>query len=94
MKLVALVVALGILEAISVMLVAVSVDAAAQSPFIAGSRLVGADNAAVNDPPATLVANGTRFDPESLQSEAQRKNTKKRVRNRCARITTTCWSAT
>lgn len=92
MKLVALLLALGILEVMAVMLVAVSVDASAQSPFIAGPLLVSTDNAAV-DEPAKLVANGTRFDPESLQSATPRKNTKKRARNRCARITTTCWSA-
>ena len=93
MKLVAFLLALGLFGVMGVMLIALSADASAQSPFAVGTRSVSVGNAPVSAPPANLIANRTQFDPESLQSEASRKTTRKRARNRCARITTTCWNA-
>ena len=93
MKWVAFLLAFGLFDAIGVMLVSVSPDAAAQSPFAAGSRLAIAANAPTDMPASNLNANRTQNYPESLQNEVLRKTIKKRYRNRCARITTTCWNA-
>lgn len=83
--------ALGLFEVVT--LVAMSADASAQLPFIAGSRSFSAENAPVNPPPANLTVNRTQIDPKSLQTDGSRKISRARLRNRCARITTTCWGA-
>ena len=93
MKLAALLLALGLAVVMGVTMVAQAADASAQSPLNAGSSSVSAANASSNNARANLIANAMQSDPERLQSDAPRKNTKKRARNRCARITTTCWSA-
>jgi uncharacterized membrane protein len=93
MKWVALLLALGLLEVAGVLLVAMSTDASAQSASTVGARSARDDISAAYTPPTVFIANKLPFDAESLQGEAPRKNTRKRTRNRCARITTTCWSA-
>ena len=93
MKLVAFFLALGVFEVMSVMLIAMSSNASAQSSVATGTRSVSLGDAPVSVPPANLIAGRIQNDPESMQSEVSRKNAKKRSRKRCARITTTCWNA-
>ena len=93
MKLVALFLALGLFGMMGVMLVAMAGVASAQSPFTTKARLANASTAPVNEPSANFIEHATRFDRQTLVGEIPRENPQKRSRNRCARITTTCWSA-
>ena len=93
MKLVALFLALGLFGMMGVMLVAMAGVASAQSPFTTKARLADASTAPVNEPSANFIENATRFDQQTLAGEMPRENPQKRLRIRCARITTTCWSA-
>ena len=93
MKLVSLILALGLFGMMGVMLVAMAGVASAQCPFTTKALLANASTAPVNEPSANFIENATRFDRESLASERPREHPQKRSRNRCARISTTCWSA-
>ena len=93
MKLVALFLALGLFGMMGVMLVAMAGVASAQSPFTTKARLADASTAPVNEPSANFIENATRFDRHTPVGEIPRENPEKRSRNRCARITATCWSA-
>lgn len=93
MKLAAVLLALGLLYMFGVMLITTSTDAFARQPFTAAYRSVSADDGFVNKPAAKIIAITSQFDPGSHHSEAPGKHLKKRFRNRCARITATCWSA-
>ena len=93
MKLVALFLALGLFGRMGVMLVAMAGVASAQSPFTTKARLAHASAAPVVEPSANFIENATRFDRQTLASEIPRENPQKRSRNRCARISTICWSA-
>lgn len=93
MKWVALLLAVGLFEVAGVLLVAMSTDASAQFASTVGARSARDDISPANTPPDIFIASELPFDAESLQGEAPRKNIRKRSRNRCARITTTCWSA-
>ena len=93
MKLIGLFLALGLFGAMGMMLVATSTDASAQSAFTTKARLANASTAPLNEPPANFVEHRTRFASQPQASELPRKNPQKRSRNRCARITTTCWNS-
>ena len=93
MKLVGLFIALGIFGVMGVMLVAMSGVASAQSPLTTNARLANSSPPPLNAPSANFVEHATRFDRQTLVGEIPRENPQKRSRNRCARITTTCWSA-
>ena len=97
MKLVGLFLALGIIAMMGATLTAMAGNASAQSSLTNGQLLVGANTTSAmgikNDPSASLVLGSEPFDFAAVPDEPSRKNAKKRTRNRCARITTTCWSA-
>ena len=93
MKSVGLFLALGIFGVMGVTLVAMSGVASAQSPLTTNARLANASAPALNEPSANFTGNAIRFDQQTLAGEMPRENPQKRSRNRCARITTTCWSA-
>ena len=93
MKLIALFLALGIFGVMGVMLVATAGVASAQSPLTTKAPLANASAPALNEPSANFTGNATRFDQQTLAGEIPRENPQKRLRNRCARITTACWSA-
>ena len=93
MKLVGLFLALGLFGMIGVMLVAMAGVASARSPFTKKARLANASTAPVNEPSANFIEHATRFDRHTPVGEIPRENLQKRSRNRCARVTTTCWSA-
>ena len=93
MKLVGLFLALGIFGVMGVMLVAMSGVASAQSPLTTKAPLANASAPVLNEPSANFIGNAIRFDQQTLAGEIPRENLQKRSRNRCARVTTTCWSA-
>ena len=93
MKLVAFFLALGLFGMTGVMLVAMSGVASAQSPLTTKATLANASAPALIETSANFTGNATRFDLQTLVGEIPRENPQKRSRNRCARITTTCWSA-
>ena len=76
-----------------VMLVATAGVASAQSPLTTKAPLANASAPALNEPSANFTGNAIRFDQQTLAGEIPRENLQKRSRNRCARITTACWSA-
>ena len=93
MKLIALFLALGLFGMIGVMLVVIAGVASAQSPLTTKAPFVNASAPALNEPSANFTGNAIRFDQQTLAGEMPRENPQKRLRIRCARITTTCWSA-
>ena len=93
MKLIALFLALGIFGMMGVMLVTMAGVASAQSPLTTKATLANASAPALNESSANFTGNATRFDQQTLAGEMPRENPQKRLRIRCARITTTCWSA-
>ena len=93
MKLVSLFLALGIFGMMGVMLVAMSGVASAQSPLTTKAPLANTSTPALNEPSANFIENATRFDRHTPVGEIPRENPQKRSRNRCARITASCWSA-
>lgn len=93
MKWLALVLALGLVEMMGVMFIAMAANASAHTILASGSRTVIADLRPADPQPANFITSKSQIDLEGLQGEAPRKNTRKRSRSRCARITTTCWSA-
>ena len=93
MKLVSLILALGLFGMMGVMLVVIAGVASAQSPLTTNARLANTSTPPLNEPSANFIENATRFDRQKLVGGTPRENPQKRSRNRCARITTTCWSA-
>ena len=93
MKLIGLFLALGIFGMMGVMLVAMSGVASAQSPLTTKAPLANTSTPALNEPSANFIENATRFDRHTPVGEIPRENPQKRSRNRCARITASCWSA-
>ena len=93
MKLVGLFLALGIFWMMGVMLVTMAGVASAQSPLTTKATLANASAPALIEASANFTGNETRFDLQTLVGEMPREYPQKRSRNRCARITTTCWSA-
>ena len=93
MKLVGLFLALGIFGVMGVMLVATAGVASAQSPLTTKAPLANASAPVLNEPSANFIGNAIRFDQQTLAGEMPRENLQTRLRIRCARITTTCWSA-
>ena len=93
MKLVGLLIALGMFGVMGVMLVAMSGVASAQYPLTTKATLANASAPALIEASANFTGNETRFDLQTLVGEMPREYPQKRSRNRCARITTTCWSA-
>ena len=67
--------------------------ASAQSRLTTKAPLANASAPALTEPSANFTGNATRFDQQTLAGEIPRENPQKRLRNRCARITTACWSA-
>lgn len=93
MKFISLLFVLSVVAVMSVLLVAMSTDASAQSSQGDKARSTTVISTAVDASRAALATVAPApFASTSVSSDSPRKTVKKRSRAKCARITGTCWA--
>lgn len=93
MKFISLLFVLSVVAVMSMLLVAMSTDASAQSALADKPRAAVVIGAAADASRSALSAIApTQLDTPSVAKDSQRKNVKKRSRAKCARITGNCWN--